>query len=66
MSFIMQRTISPQLAISASLSVLAMAVFTLFGPVAAGSGKAPGADAAAFSAELAKLPVVGQLLQPSR
>jgi hypothetical protein len=36
MSFIMQRTISPQLALSAALSVLAMAVFAVLAPATPG------------------------------
>lgn len=48
MSFTMQRTISPQLALSATLSVLAMAAFALLAPTTPGlATQAPSTVAAA-------------------
>ena len=62
----MSRTFSPQLAIAASASVLAMAAFALIGPVPSLTESLGGAPLVPVIAQGADLPTVGQILPPLR
>ena len=62
----MSRTFSPQLAIAASASVLAMAAFALIGPVPSLSESLGGLPVAPVLAQGMDLPAVGQILPALR